>query len=64
MPKLNHQGPENKGKSDGRHLGTCNQPGENETPGLLGVGMGKRRKAKNPDGKQGRGKRLKSGLPG
>jgi hypothetical protein len=59
MPKLDGTGPEGEGLGTGRKLGKCSNASDEEKLKRLGKGRGKKRSS---DGKEGKGKRLKSGL--
>lgn len=59
MPKLDGTGPEGNGPGTGRKLGRCSNATDEEKLKKLGTGMGKKRQS---IGKEGKGKRLKSGL--
>ncbi len=58
MPNLDGTGPEGAGAQTGRKLGNCKKVSDKEKLEKLGKGMGKRR---NSGGREGNGKRLKSG---
>lgn len=60
MPNLDGNGPDGKGKKDGRGLGGCERSSTKEKLEKLGKGLGKKRKS---GGGIGQGKRLNSGVP-
>lgn len=59
MAQLSGSGPENKGTKTGRRLGLCDTSTE-QTQGIMGNGMGLRRKS---GGGLGKGKRRKYNNP-
>ncbi|NCC99780.1 MAG: hypothetical protein EOL95_08810 [Bacteroidia bacterium] len=58
MPKLDGTGPQGQGSGTGRKIGNCDIYTEEEKLKILGIGMGKRRKAGGGEGKK---ERFKSG---